>query len=161
MNKNSYSKIINFMENTDDLVSPKITEFVNAIPKELLAKFNDKELVSANIVDNHSVWNIRKSNEKIAITYKNQVVDYENNYVGKINLEINSTDKQLNEISNKKVAEFSYEIYKGFDCVRSIDADFMIKKIAHNNFNCKYEVEIFGNQAVALKESICQESIEL
>ncbi len=155
---NNYKKIINFMENTSDRVGPKVSEFIEKIPMEIVNHINSK-IGEIKLVFNEGVWKCDNSAEKVKISFNGFGLERKN-YVKSSSLELMLNDLSLNSIASADVAKFSQKIYNGEECVRSIDAKFNVKQITKNNFICNYDLKHFNSQ-YKIPTSFVQTSISL
>lgn len=156
----NYDKVLMFMQNTDEVVSPKIMNFISSMPKALVEKINNNEQCAFS-KEGANNWYFQNSEEGLKISYRNSNVNYETDYVGRIELILNANNEDLINIkSNEPIAIFNYEIFKGEKCVKSIDADFVVEKNKDQSFNCKYDIK-FYNSIQNKIASTKVESIEL
>lgn len=154
----NYKKIINFMENTNDMVGPKVGEFVDEIPQEIVDHLNSKQGKFSSI-SKEGIWKCDKSSNIVRINYHSFALE-NGNYVKSSSIELMFNDVTLGDIASADVAKFSQKIYNGEKCVRSIDAKFNVKQIAKNNFICDYDVKHY-NTLNPIVSTGCQTAIEL
>lgn len=135
----NYNRVLQIIKNSDEVVGPKIVDFIYFLPEQLMAAINEGEEKGV-ARENSKTWKFNQEKDVLKIVFSNGI-KFNKSSIGKVELTLNVSDNELSKKSLSHIAQFVYEVYNGVECVKSIDADFNAKKIANNNYICDCKVE--------------------